>query len=64
MDTALHIAVRKSSTSVAERIRSHGDLPPEALGIRNKVCACQSYPTMVTHSVYVIFLRLDGTGTT
>lgn len=37
MDTALHIAVRKSSASVEGRIRSRSQVSPDILIIQNKV---------------------------
>jgi ankyrin repeat protein/GTPase SAR1 family protein len=37
MDTALHIAVRKSSASVEGLIRSRSDLPPDILIVQNKM---------------------------
>ena len=37
-DTALHIAMKKSSTHVEEMIRSKGKENGESLDIKNKVC--------------------------
>ena len=57
MDTALHIAVRKSSASVEGRIRSRSQISPDIFIIQNKV----SYFVFNTDATSHSFIFLDGT---
>ena len=57
MDTALHIAVRKSSASVEGRIRSRSQVSPDIFIIQNKVLYFLINTDPTSHSC----IFLDGT---